>query len=113
MAAPSQPRSASYLGRALATLSPEEVRVRGGAMCVDPDMAAFAVLQQPLDPLDWRALGSIAGDTAVLELGPDVRAHPPWVVERRFTATRMVAAPSSLDTVPDPRVRVLGDHDLD
>jgi ribosomal protein S18 acetylase RimI-like enzyme len=113
MAAPSQPPSASYLGRALATLSSGEVRERGGAMCVDPGMAAFAVLQQPLDPLDWRDLGAIAGDTAVLELGLEIRAHPPWVVETRFAATRMVAAPPSLDAVPDRRVRVLGDPDLD
>ncbi|MFD0483187.1 GNAT family N-acetyltransferase [Kineococcus sp. GCM10028916] len=113
MATPSPPRLAPYLSRALSTLRPEEVRSRGGAMCVDPDQAAFAVLRQPLDPSDWRDLGSIAGDVAVLELDPGIAAHPPWVVRLRFPATIMVFAPSHLETAPDARVRVLGDHDLE
>jgi GNAT superfamily N-acetyltransferase len=113
MATPSQPRFAPYVSRALSTLAPDEVRVRGGAMCVDPDQAAFAVLKQPLDPSDWRDLGAIAGDMAVLELDPEIAARPPWVVRVRFTGTIMVFAASRLETAPDARVRVLGDHDLE
>jgi ribosomal protein S18 acetylase RimI-like enzyme len=80
---------------------------------VDPEMAAFAELAEPLDPLSWRELGAIAGPMAVLQVDPDVEPQPPWSVLERFSATIMTFTAAALGAAPDPRVQALDDSDLD
>jgi GNAT superfamily N-acetyltransferase len=82
-------------------------------VCVDPALAAFAALSQPLDPPSWRDLGAIAGPMAVLQLDPEVEPQAPWSVKERFDATIMIFAPTELPLDLDPRVRALDDQDLD